>query len=35
MAQCSGYAPFVYNYGLSMINVTQANYSLNKRAMRG
>ncbi|MGD1713283.1 helix-turn-helix domain-containing protein [Dapis sp. BLCC M172] len=34
MSQCAGYARFVYNYGLSMVNGTQAMTKVNKRAMR-
>ncbi|NES02642.1 MAG: helix-turn-helix domain-containing protein [Okeania sp. SIO2F4] len=34
MAQCSGYARFVYNYGLSMVNGTHSMTKVNKRAMR-
>ncbi len=31
MARCAGYARFVYNYGLNMINGTQAMTKINKR----
>ncbi|NEP78910.1 MAG: helix-turn-helix domain-containing protein [Okeania sp. SIO3B3] len=30
MAQCAGYARFVYNYGLSMVNGTSAMTKVNK-----
>jgi putative transposase len=31
MAQCAGYARFVYNYGLNMVNGTKGMTKLNKR----
>ncbi len=31
MAQCAGYARFVYNYGLSMVNGTSGITKVNKR----
>ncbi len=31
MAQCAGYARFVYNYGLSMVNGTHSMTKINKR----
>ncbi len=34
MAQCAGYARFVCNYGLSMVNGTSGMTKVNKRAMR-
>ncbi|NEQ72876.1 MAG: helix-turn-helix domain-containing protein [Okeania sp. SIO2C9] len=34
MAQCAGYARFVYNYGLSMVNGTSAMTKVNKRGQK-
>jgi putative transposase len=31
MAQCAGYARFVYNYGLNMVNGTKGMTKVNKR----
>ncbi|MDJ0517875.1 MAG: hypothetical protein QNJ74_17030 [Trichodesmium sp. MO_231.B1] len=31
MAQCAGYARFVYNYGLNMVNGTSGMTKVNKR----
>ena len=31
MAQCAGYARFVYNYGLNMVNGTSCLTKVNKR----
>ena len=34
MAQCAGYARFVYNYGLSMVNGTSGMTKVNKRGQK-
>ena len=34
MAQCAGYARFVYNYGLSMVNGTCAMTKVNKHGQK-
>ena len=34
MTQCAGYARFVYNYGLNMVNGTSGMTKINKRGQK-